>query len=47
MSRTSANGFFCSHCNKFTYIGYDSRDKKGLPNMGAVCLDCGDFYEDV
>lgn len=47
MSRTSLYGFFCAHCNKFTYIGYDSRDKKELPKDSAVCLECGDYYEDV
>ncbi|MBT9170263.1 MAG: hypothetical protein DDT18_00602 [Actinobacteria bacterium] len=45
--RTSVYGFLCSHCNRFTYIGYDARDKKNLPNKSAVCKECGDFYEDA
>jgi len=37
--RTSANGFHCAECNKFVYIGYDSRDSSEITD--AICLVCG------
>ena len=43
--RTSAYGFYCSDCGKWTYTGYDSRDKIGLPNDSGVCCDCAPKYE--
>jgi len=44
--RISNYGFYCGECRKFTYTGYDKRDKVGLPNGGsAVCLNCGDNYD--
>ena len=45
--RISTYGFYCAECGKFVYRGYDIRDKKGLPNNNAVCLECGKHYEDI
>lgn len=41
--RLSANGFRCVDCGKFVYVGYDSRDLKGV--KGAVCIYCSVDYE--
>ena len=44
--RHSVYGFYCGECKKFVYDGYDARDKTGLPNNCAVCVECGDNYFD-
>jgi len=44
--RLSINGFYCADCKRWTYQGYDSRDKENLPNSDAVCIKCGEKYLD-
>ena len=44
--KTSAYGFYCADCGKFVYQGYDRNDKKDLPDGNAVCVECGEKYED-
>ncbi len=44
--RHSAYGFYCQDCRDFVYSGFDARDKIGLPRGNAVCVDCGEIYED-
>lgn len=46
-TRISEYGFYCGNCNKFVYQGYGRKDKIGLPQDNAVCLECGDNYEDL
>ena len=46
-ARISINGFYCADCGKFTYQGFDSRDKLNLPNNNAVCLRCGEKYSNI
>lgn len=43
--RVSVNGFRCTNCGDFVYVGYDSRDLEGIKGVGAVCVDCGMYYE--
>lgn len=40
--RVSANGFYCAGCGDFVYVGYDSRDLKGVKS--AVCVECARHY---
>ena len=40
-------GFYCGVCGMFVFVGYDSRDKKDLPGRNAVCLKCGENYQDI
>ena len=43
--RRSEYGFYCADCGHWTHHGYDSRDKWNLPKGNAVCVSCGDRYE--
>ncbi len=44
-ARRSANGFYCSDCREFVFIGYTNEVLEGVKLGYPVCSNCGKQYE--
>jgi len=44
-AQVSANGFYCSDCKKFVYLGLTNRELVGVRYGHPVCIECGKDYE--
>ena len=44
-AKLSNNGFYCSDCRKFIYLGLTNRELVGVKYGYPVCIECGKNYE--
>lgn len=44
-AKLSNNGFYCSDCRKFVFLGLTNRELVGVKYGHPVCTECGKNYE--